>query len=98
LDGGSGDFSGRDVSRAGDLNGDGFGDLLIAASMPNGDGDMSASSYVVFGRSSFSTSPVIDLTSLNATSWFRLNGTTLGDTQAGSVSAAGDINGDGFAD
>ncbi len=41
------DYSGRSVSAAGDINGDGIDDLIIGAYRANPNG----SSYVVFGRS-----------------------------------------------
>ena len=48
------DYSGISVSRAGDVNGDGFDDLLVGASGADSNGENSGSSYVVFGRSNFS--------------------------------------------
>ena len=44
------DFSGSSVASAGDINGDGFADLIIGAygADPNGPG--SGASYVVFGK------------------------------------------------
>jgi hypothetical protein len=46
-----GDKSGISVAAAGDVNGDGFDDLIIGAHLANPDGDLSAGeSYVVFGR------------------------------------------------
>src|SRR5260221_11725376 len=46
----AGDYSGVSVSAAGDVNGDGFADLLIGApgAAPNGPG--SGASHVVFGK------------------------------------------------
>jgi hypothetical protein len=100
LDGAAaGDYSGRSVSAAGDVNGDGFGDLIVGAkgASPNGN-SVAGSSYVVFGKASgFAAS--LALSSLNGTNGFRLDGTAMGNGQSGfSVDAAGDVNGDGFAD
>jgi Ca2+-binding RTX toxin-like protein len=43
----AGDFSGRSVSSAGDVNGDGLDDLIVGASYANG---LAGTSYVVFGK------------------------------------------------
>ena len=43
------DYSGCSVSAAGDVNGDGFGDLIIGAKDANPNGYRSGASYVVFG-------------------------------------------------
>ena len=40
----------------------------------------------------------IDLSTLNGTDGFRLSGGAAGDRSGRSVSTAGDVNGDGFAD
>jgi hypothetical protein len=92
------DSSGYSVASAGDVNGDGFADLIIGAfhADPNGKSD-SGSSYVVFGQASGFTS-AINLSSLNGTTGFRLNGVTADDASGNSVATAGDVNGDGFAD
>ncbi len=51
LDGvGFGDHSGRAVSAAGDINGDGIDDLIIGAHRANPNSFYSGSSYVVFGN------------------------------------------------
>ena len=92
------DQSGRSVSGAGDVNGDGIGDLIIGADLADPNGNTSAGeSYVVFGNNSgFSSS--FDLSNLNGTNGFVINGIDASDRSGGSVSGAGDVNGDGFDD
>ncbi|NCY25463.1 MAG: hypothetical protein EBX37_11610 [Alphaproteobacteria bacterium] len=91
------DWSGYSVASAGDVNGDGFADLIIGAVQADPNGLSSGSSYVVFGKSgSFGSS--INLSGLNGTTGFRLDGATTGDNSGYSVASAGDVNGDGFAD
>ncbi|MBN3991121.1 MAG: FG-GAP repeat protein [Nostoc sp. NMS2] len=94
----SGDFSGSSVSSAGDINGDSFDDLIIAAyrASPNGQND-AGSSYVVFGRSS-GFGAGFNLSSLDGSEGFVINGIDADDRSGSSVSSAGDINGDGFDD
>ncbi len=94
----AGDFSGRSVASAGDVNGDGFGDIVIGAwgGDPNGD-SYAGESYVVFGKASGFAS-AIDLGSLNGSTGFRLDGIDVNDESGRSAAAAGDVNGDGFGD
>ena len=79
------DESGFSVATAGDVNGDGFEDLIVGARLGAG--------YVVFGSSS-GFAARLDVSDLNGTDGFRLdavNGTY-------SVAGAGDFNGDGIDD
>ncbi len=102
LDGAAaGDRSGVSVSAAGDINGDGIGDVIVGASSAEPNGTFSGSSYVVFGRNTAvdgDFAQAINLSSLDGIDGFRLDGTAAFDAAGGSVSAAGDINGDGIGD
>ena len=94
----SGDFSGYSVSGAGDVNGDGFDDLIIGAPTADPNGNfMAGESYVVFGNNS-GFSPTLDLSTLDGTNGFVINGINFRNFSGSSVSDAGDVNGDGFDD
>ena len=92
------DFSGRSVSSAGDVNGDGFSDVIIGAFGADPNGNYSGQSYVIFGGNSVASHGVFELSSLTGSNGFILNGTTDLDLSGRSVSSAGDINGDGIDD
>ena len=98
------DFSGRPVSNAGDVNGDGIDDLIIGADEADHNGASSAGqSYVVFGRATgfpatFKLSSLLPAEGGDGTAGFVLNGIDATDRSGGSVSNAGDVNGDGIDD
>ena len=93
------DVSGASVSSAGDVNGDGYDDLIIGARRADPNGSRSGETYVVYGGSSApGTDGVLDLSALDGTSGFTLNGIDPGDVSGYSVSSAGDVNGDGYDD
>jgi hypothetical protein len=86
-------YSGWSVSGAGDVNGDGFDDLIVGA---YANGNFSGKSYVVFGKNTNSTVNLSDIaTNLGG---FSIEGEHTGDYSGYSVSGAGDVNGDGFDD
>ena len=95
------DRDGFSVASAGDVNGDGFADLIVGA--PYGDIIVAGNtignagrSYVVFGKAAGSA---IDLSAIAAgEGGFVINGQCAADHSGFSVANAGDINGDGLAD
>src|SRR4028119_1254690 len=95
---GANDWSGSSVSRAGDVNGDGIDDLIIGANSADPNGIYAAGqSYVVFGSNS-GFGAGLDLSELNGSNGFAINGIGAYDLSGLSVSSAGDVNGDGFDD
>src|SRR5262245_23862643 len=90
-----GDRSGYSVAALGDVNGDGFDDVLIGSPGAAADGRWaSGASYVVYGNASGAN---IDLTNFDASDGFRIIGSQY-ESIGRSVSAAGDVNGDGRMD
>ena len=90
-----GDRSGYSVAALGDVNGDGFDDVLIGSPGAAGDGRWASGvTYVVYGNASGAN---IDLANFNASEGFRIIGSEF-ESIGHSVSAAGDVNGDGRMD
>jgi hypothetical protein len=107
LRGANGELSGRALSSAGDVNGDGVDDLVVGAyhadTRPNGPIPVQSAgkTYVVFGRDvategSFPAST--DLSTLDGFNGFVVNGIQPFDYSGEAVASAGDINGDGVDD
>ena len=92
------DKSGSAVAGAGDVNGDGFDDMIVSASLAAPDGKLLAGeSYLVFG-SDTRIAPSLDLATLDGSNGYRLAGIDAYDTSGVSIAGAGDFNGDGFDD
>lgn len=92
------DSSGYAVGDAGDINGDGFADVIVGAFAADPDGnDGAGATYVIFGKAG-GFAAAIDLGDLDGTDGFRLDGVDAGDQSGRAAAAAGDVNGDGFGD
>ena len=89
--------SGVSVSSAGDVNRDGYDDVIIGAPFTDYNGFRSGSSYVVFGKAAALMLPWTSLP-LDGSNGFRLDGENQGDRIGFSVSSAGDVNGDDYDD
>jgi Ca2+-binding RTX toxin-like protein len=108
-----GAYLGASVASAGDINGDGYDDLLIGASYASGDtgtpptgfdqpsdyvpGVRGGSVYVVFGHAGGYAS-LLNIASLDGSNGFRIDGDHAGGRAGVSVASAGDVNHDGYAD
>ncbi len=90
------------VGAAGDINGDGIGDLVIGAYYADPGGRAYAGeSYVVYGRDTRGGEPfepMLDLRDLDQETGFRMSGLEAGDRNGYAVAALGDVNGDGRGD
>lgn len=78
------DYFGMSVSGAGDVNGDGYADVIAGASQDDNKGSGSGSAKIFSG--------------IDGSALYLLNGDGFDDRLGYSVSGAGDINGDGYAD
>jgi len=92
------DYAGHSVAAAGDINGDGIGDIIIGA--PKGDSLRhrdNGEAYIVYGRAD-GFDAEIDPAALDGSNGFSIFGRTTDDRLGFSASAAGDFNGDGTDD
>jgi Cadherin-like/FG-GAP repeat len=80
---------------SGDVNGDGYSDLLIGALYHNNN---AGRSYVVFGGPGVGSSGLLSLSSLNGVNGFKIDGETVSDRSGYRLSVVGDTNGDGYND
>lgn len=83
----------RPLGAAGDVNGDGFGDVLVGDVTNPAGGSQAGAAYVVFGKASTTT---VDLTSLGGAG-FAITGDD-SDFLGASGIGVGDLSGDGRAD
>jgi len=93
----TGDYFGQVARSAGDLNKDGYADIIIGAPYYN---SYQGAAYVIYGRTTSSMTN-IDLASTAlspASTGFMILGEAAGAYLGWSASGAGDMNGDGYSD
>lgn len=91
----AGDQLGYSISGAGDVNGDGFDDLIVSAHQADPNGANSGESYVVYGKFD---GAAVDLGDFGAGEGFTISGVAGNEFSGTSVSGINDLNGDGFDD
>ncbi len=85
------DYVGYGMSNAGDVDGDGFDDVLVGAWGNDNGGDRAGSAYLVLGSALLASH---NLGAADA----QFTGEAAGDQAGYTVSTSGDVNGDGFDD
>ncbi len=83
----AGDDFGNSVSTAGDVNGDGYSDVIVGALVNSAGGPGAGRAYIYFGDAGMDNTADLIMT-----------GEAAGDYFGNSVSTAGDVNGDGYSD
>jgi hypothetical protein len=91
------DGLGVPASFAGDVNGDGVGDLVAGAASNGTNGAGSGQTCILFGRGA-GFSAVIDAGALNGTDGYCLNGEAANDSSGEVLGAGVDVNGDNLND
>ena len=82
------DYFGKSVASAGDVNGDGYDDVIVGAHSNDGGGSDAGKAY---------TYQNLDLWTLEVAKW-TVEGEVAGDYFGSTVASAGDVNGDGYDD
>lgn len=88
--------SGKFVSRAGDVNNDGYDDVIVGAPYHDTDSSNEGASYVVFGSAEVSVVPLADIEVYSY--GFKITGPGAEACLGVSSDALGDINNDNFDD
>ena len=94
---GAGEYAGWSAKFAGDVDGDGYDDLIVGAQGNDNAAHNAGAAYLVFGHGG-APGAVVELDALQAHQGVRFDGVGANDRSGYAVDAAGDINGDGFDD
>lgn len=92
----AGDFLGQAAAGPGDVDGDGYADVVLGAPNVDAPGPFAGRGYVAFGKQSGAVQLLADLTT--RLGGYRLVAEATQDQAGWSTARAGDVNGDGFAD
>jgi Ca2+-binding RTX toxin-like protein len=93
--------SGSDVSRAGDVNGDGIDDLIVGNFTADDNGTDSGAAYVLYGKDtsvSGAFAASVSAASFTGSTGFTIRGPAAFANAGYAVGGAGDVNGDGIDD
>lgn len=87
------------ITQAGDVNGDGISDIMLASTGKNVDGDaaLEGEVYVIYGKTSYGANQSMDVNTMAAADGFKIS-ITDPESIFGGGGAAGDFNGDGYDD
>jgi Ca2+-binding RTX toxin-like protein len=88
---------GATVSSVGDINGDGYDDLLIGAVNTSFAGQSAGGAYILFGHAG-AFSATVSTSTFNGVNGFRIDGLTAFDNLGQAIAPAGDFNSDGLQD
>jgi hypothetical protein len=96
----AGDELGHAVAAAGDMNGDGIGDVAVGAHKADQLGRADAgTTYVIFGHSTATSFNTVDLLTFSSgSSGFKVYGAVAADRSGDRIRGGGDFNDDGFDD
>ena len=86
----AGDEAGMSLGQAGDIDGDGYADVLVGAALHNGVASDAGAGYLCYGP----VSGTVDLSTADA----RFDGEAASDSAGGWTVGAGDVDGDGYGD
>lgn len=87
----SGDQAGGSVAACGDINGDGYNDMVVGAPAEETGGSVAGAVYIIFGGEEQVSIDLVDAD-------VKLIGESAGDAAGTSVDCIGDYNGDGYDD
>jgi hypothetical protein len=88
----AGDNAGTSVANAGDVNGDGYADIIVGARWDDAGGSNAGATYLILG----SSTGISDMGLASADA--KITGEAAGDTSGYFVNGAGDVNDDGYSD